>query len=202
MTGIVLAGGHGRRLHRAKCTLLVGGEPLIARVIAQVRPVVDRVTISASLIGPYQAYGLPVVADEYPGRGPLAGMHAAMTSHPDADYLVLAGDMPFVSRRILDRLLTEWTKADAEALVPLDAEGRPQPLQAIYAHCCAATIEQQVHAGQHRVTALLDAVRTRYLDVGPMAGCSFFNVNTPEALQRAQEIAARLSDTGQASEDG
>lgn len=194
MTGIVLAGGAGRRLHPAKCTLSLAGKPLIAHVIASLDPIVDRVVVSATSLRPYQRYDVPVVADCFRDSGPLAGMHAAMKAYADADYLVVAGDMPFVSQRVLRRLLAEWERSAFQALVPLDADGRRQPLQAIYAHSCLPAIEQRLRRGERRVGAFLDAVQTHYVDLGALAGRSFFNVNTPAALAQAREIASDLSD--------
>ena len=74
--------------------------------------------------------------------------------------------------------------------------GRPEPLYARYAPALLPILEARLRAGQHAVHELLETVAAAWIDDDALAmlapgGLSFINVNTPEELQRAEELARR-----------
>ncbi|SFJ24375.1 molybdopterin-guanine dinucleotide biosynthesis protein A [Paenibacillus sp. UNC496MF] len=122
VTGILLAGGRSSRMGRNKALLPVGGKPLL-RLAAEAMLALGlrRVVVAcgpaerANEYGPLLA-GLPgeigFAADRFPDSGPLAGLHAALTSMPAPGYgFAMACDMPALSAPLLARLL----RAAAEA---------------------------------------------------------------------------------------
>lgn len=136
---------------------------------------------SAVLVGDpalYQEFGYPVIADRYPGEGPLGGILTAL-DHTPADWnLVVACDMPGLSVEFLKRLLDAAEQCPAQALLPVGPSGRPEPLCAVYHRRSRAGIEAAFQAGERKVTRALAGLPAETLAVGEVA--EFQNVNTPE----------------------
>src|SRR5579859_2029055 len=99
----VLAGGQSSRMGSDKALLNLEGVPLILRATSAAATVCN----SVSLVGDpakYSNLGFPVVADEFEGCGPLAGIEAALRA-TSADWnLILACDMPRLETDILESL--------------------------------------------------------------------------------------------------
>ena len=126
----------------------------------------------------YEEFGYPVIADRYPGQGPLGGIVTAL-HHTAADWnLVVACDMPGLSVEFLKRLFETAERSAAAALVPAGPSGRPEPLCALYHRGALEALESRFQAGQRKVTAALAGLPAEIL---PVAEVSVFqNVNTPE----------------------
>ena len=107
-------------------------------------------------------------------------------------------DLPFVTADLFRRLLALRQEAVPDAIVPLQSDGIPQPLCALYRTAtCLQLARQAIAAGAHSPRALLDQVATRYVEFQtladlPRAAHFFFNVNTPENFAEAQVIAAQI----------
>jgi molybdopterin-guanine dinucleotide biosynthesis protein A len=147
------------------------------------RYVADTVAAAAgkvTLVGNPERYGFlgyPVLADRYPGEGPLGGILTALT-HTFEDWnLVLACDMPAVSCEFLTSLIEAAEAADADALTPAGPSGRPEPLCAVYHRRVLTHFEQVFTRGERKMSLALAAVHTAVLPV-PETG-QFENVNTP-----------------------
>lgn len=146
----------------------------VARIVAEAAG-------TAVLIGDpaqYAAFPYPVVADRYPGEGPLGGILTALRHTSDDWNLVVACDMPGLSATFLTRILEMAEQRGADALMPVGPSGRPEPLCAVYHRRALQPLEAEFQAGQRKVTAALAAIRTERLPVGEVA--MFHNVNTPE----------------------
>ncbi len=78
VSAIILAGGQSRRMGRDKAFIEFKGVPLIAHVIERVRHVSNDVLIVANDADAFVRFGLPVVADVYPGKGSLGGIFSGL----------------------------------------------------------------------------------------------------------------------------
>jgi len=175
--GFVLAGGRSSRMGRDKALLSFQGCRLVQFVAAQAREAVDQVTLVGE-ISRYANLGYPVIEDILPGRGPLSGVHAALTK-TDAEWnLILACDMPQVGRTFLEQLMTRAEASPASAVIPVGPDDRPQPLCAVYHRRCGSEIAQALERRVHKVTEALAALEIDFWPV-PHAD-NFHNVNTPE----------------------
>lgn len=175
--GYVLAGGRSSRMGTDKALLPYRGLTLIEHAAARVR----RAAGSVSIVGPparYRHLGFRTVADLYPGAGPLAGIHAALTDSADDWNLVLACDLPAVPDEFLSLLLAHAEASGADCSVPLTDGLRPQPLCAVYHRRCASRAAAALAAGRRKMTAWLEELRVEWL---PAAEPGWFvNANTPE----------------------
>lgn len=173
----MLIGGRSSRMGRDKALLPFQGCTLAKWIAAAVAQSAG----TATLIGSpelYSGIGYPVIPDLFPGEGPLGGILTALR-HSNAEWnLIVACDMPEVNSALFTRLLDAAKQCEADALLPVTAEGRPQPLCAVYRCASLAALETAFSAGTRKVTAALASVRCLRL---PMEEVSQFqNVNTPE----------------------
>jgi molybdopterin-guanine dinucleotide biosynthesis protein A len=186
--GFVLAGGKSSRLGSDKAFLKLGGRTLLERAIEVMREACDEVAVVGDA-AKFSNYGI-AVPDRYPGCGPLAGIHAALL-HSSAELnLIMAVDMPFVSRELLTFLLITAAASEAMVVVPR-VGGRSQPLCAVYRRPFAALAEEALRTGKYKIDASFDGVAVRVIGEEELgrAGFSermFFNVNTTDDLRAAQ----------------
>ena len=187
--GFILVGGASRRMGQDKAQLRLGPETMLKRVADRLSPV----TSSVTLVGSPQAEGnsLPTVPDVYEKWGALGGIHAALSAAKTDWSIVIACDLPFVTRDLFERLKS-LAGESVDAIVPLQPDGRPQPVCALYRRkTCLPEIERLVSAGEHTLRALLANVRTRFVQFGELADLPgaenfFLNLNTPEDYECAK----------------
>lgn len=136
MNALVLAGGKSRRMGTDKAAVEIDGQRMLDRVFALATEFCDSCRVSVrpdQMDDPLRARFNPL-PDTRPGEGPLAGVLAAFESDPKADWLVLACDMPGLTRDAL-QLLTEAASqhntAPAVALASPDSS-LPEPLCAVW----------------------------------------------------------------------
>lgn len=174
----ILAGGKSSRMGRDKALLSLEGARFIDRLAWEFAPCGD-VFISAANPGDYADAGLPVVADENRGIGPIEGIHQALLRAGRDCVFVCATDMPFLKKEAAD-YLAEFVSSDHDAWVFTSA-GRVQPLCAIYRKAALPAIEALIAQGRYKLTALLSSVRTKYvrLEDSRFDSRLLDNINTP-----------------------
>lgn len=196
VSGVVLAGGRSRRLGRDKAVEPFLGQPLVRRVIDRLAQVTQEIVVVVADAARGQALPLEpihrVALDRYPDGGSLGGIFSGLTAarHPWA--LVVSCDMPFLNPGLLRHMLS--LREDADAVVPV-VDGRPEPTHALYSRACLPHIEARLQAGELKISGFFDQVRVKYLQEAEAQrfdpeGLSFFNVNTPEDLERALALAS------------
>lgn len=195
VAGAIIAGGPAKRLGGvSKPFLTVGGRTIAARQLELFGAAgLARVFVIANDPAPWAALGVDVRPDLVGGAGPLGGIHAALTAADDCDAVIcVAGDLPFVTPALLAALRERAPQADAVA--PRSTRGI-EPLCARYARALLPAIDQRVRAGDLAVHELLEGRAVDWIAGPDLATLdpdrrSFFNVNTPEDLARADAMAA------------
>ena len=203
ITGFGLAGGQSRRMGRAKALIPWDSGTLLSHAVANLEKVASRVFI----VGGLEADDLPapLLQDKYPGRGPLAGIHAAL-AHTSTDWnFVLALDLPLVTSDLL-RFIVRESRDEGEVAVVPRTGGRLQPLCALFHRSLLPEIQGALNHGQLSIHRLLERLNTgimnensgvRTITEADLAARGFqpemlTNVNTPEDLERVTQIASRL----------
>ena len=135
--------------------------------------------------------GLRHHPDVIPGLGALGGILTAVRTAP-APVVVVAWDMPFVPASLIAELADHLTHADA--VVP-ESEGPRglEPLCAAYGPSVVPAIDRALARNDRRAISFHDDVVLQRLPLSEVARHGppsriFFNVNTPEDLQRAEEL--------------
>jgi molybdopterin-guanine dinucleotide biosynthesis protein A len=137
------------------------------------------------------------VPDLNPGWGALGGLHTALAACTSIWAAVVACDLPFVSGDLFRYLST--LREGFDAVVPVQPDGRQQPLCALYrTELCLPVAAELIAAGERKPRALLASVKTRWvpeadLDHLPGAANFFMNINSPRDYTRA--LSAAGSDT-------
>lgn len=182
VSGALLAGGKSRRMQTDKATLTFNGESFFSRGIRALQTVCSDIHIAGDR-SDLVSDGIESYADTFPGSS-LGGLHNALL-HARHDWVcVLPCDLPFPSPRLLRHLLQNRTEADA--IIPRTEHGS-EPLVACYNRRILPIIEQQIDAGEMRLTSLLDRLSVHYLDPGELpAGWrrALRNLNSPQDLDR------------------
>lgn len=199
ITSIVLAGGKGTRLGKDKLLELVGDRPLLQRVIDSLSSISERilvVTAQGQNLPAIQATQTTVasVSDIYPGKGALGGIYTGLTATNSQYSLVVAADMPFLNPDLLQHLVGVATGFD---VVMPRINGEIEPLHAVYSRDCLPAIQEQIERNQLQIRVFLEQVRVRYMELAEIdrfdpSHLSFFNVNTPDDLEKAKDIAAEI----------
>lgn len=202
IAGVILAGGLARRMGGGdKALLPLGGQPLLARVIARLRPQVEEVVLNANGDpARFAQFGLPVVADTVEGfAGPLAGVLAGMRWAAARGYSHVAsaaGDTPFFPADLVARLREAAESAGQP--IALAATNDPErglsehPTFGLWPVDLADNLEEALTVGSLRKvivwTSRHGAARAVFDDAGAYP---FFNVNTPEDMAAAERILRR-----------
>ncbi len=140
--------------------------------------------------GPVENPGVAIVADELPGRGPLAGISAALARTRTEFNLILSCDLPWMEAAFLRFLCRRAFKGGAEVTLPVSRGGGDEPLCAVYRRRALWAIRTTLVAGQNQVSRSFAKVRVERLPWPEIARAGFparifDNMNTPEDYQAA-----------------
>lgn len=191
VTAFILAGGKSTRMGTDKAFVTLNGHTLLERMLLLARSVCTSVSIVGQR-GQFEDFA-PVVEDIFPGRGPLAGIHAALRSSKTDLNLILAVDNPFLSTKFLKLLITRSRSSRASVTIARTSNGW-QPLCAVYRREFADLAEEALRAGRYRIDALFNPTTTHIIGEDELReqGFSpelFLNLNTPEELSDAGNVA-------------
>lgn len=199
---IVLAGGKATRLGKNKLQEVVGGRPLLQRVLDSLIPVSRQilvVTAQGQAIPAIQTSQTAVatVPDVYPGKGALGAIYTGLSAMDSDHGLVVAADMPFLNSHLLRHLVS--LSKDFDVVMPR-VGGEIEPLHAVYSRVCLPAIHEQLERNQLQIRVFLERVRVRYIEEAEIDSfdprhLSFYNVNTPRELQEARDIAAGMAQS-------
>lgn len=193
--GLVLAGGHSRRMQRDKAVLPYAGRTQLQRALELLASRVRRsfVSVRADQRTEPSRSGHALIVDLAPGLGPIGGIQAALHAHPQCAWLVLACDLPFLTETTLDHLLARRDPRRLATAYRSSHDGLPEPMCAIFEPACRAPIDQWIDAGQRCPREWLAASDALLLE--PLESQALENINTPEqyasALQQLQPAAPR-----------
>ena len=183
ITGIVLAGGQGRRMGGTDKGLIdVGGSPLVLRVLARLEPQVARVMINANQnVARYEAFGHPVASDLLPEfAGPLAGLQAGMTMATTRYVVTVPCDSPALPLDLVARLATALALSNASVCVARTGD-RAQPVFALVARAMLPQLTAFLADSGRKIDAWHATVGAIHVDFADEAG-AFRNINTPADL--------------------
>ncbi|MFQ6023014.1 MAG: molybdenum cofactor guanylyltransferase MobA [Acidiferrobacterales bacterium] len=181
ITGVVLAGGKGRRMGGVdKGLVLLNGKPMVVHVLTALRPQVGSVIINANRNrDQYAAFGCEVIPDivgDY--FGPLAGIASAMQA-VDTKYILTAPcDSPLIGDDLAARLYDGLVRERAEISVAHDGE-RMQPVFALLQRDLLSSVVAYLEGGERKIDRWFakHSVATVYFTDRPE---TFLNVNSPE----------------------
>jgi len=194
MTSIILAGGKSLRLGRSKLLETIEGKSLIQWVVDRLAILSTEIIIATAhgeAIPCSSAVRIKTVADVYPGKGPLAGIHSGLTASSSSRAIVVSCDTPFLSVSLLEYMTQ--TLADSDVALPRIGE-MIEPLCAVYSKNCLAPIQELLERDERQIRKLFSMVKVKYVEEEEINSfdtehLSFFNINSQADLGRARKLA-------------
>lgn len=182
ISAAILAGGTATRFDgRMKSKIIIDGKSIISRIISVIRDIFDDLIIVTNVPEEFSDFSFcKIVKDEIPNAGPLGGIHAAMKASSNDAVFVFAGDMPFLDRDIIIKLVDTYKKSDCNALIPV-IEENIEPLHSIYRSSLAGNLGSYLrHDESFAVRDFIKTLNARYLklDGSERNKVAFTNINT------------------------
>ncbi len=180
-----------------KALMQFAGEPLLVRTARLLEPLVSSVTVIGPS-GPYRKFGLHIVPDKIPGRrkvaayqGPLAAIVTALGVTSSPWNLILACDLPYMTREWIELLLSRALQSNAQAFLPRTPGGL-EPLAAVYRRDAYMPLAEAFRKGMRKVTDALAMIPVETFALEDFAGLEYNkmvlkNMNTPEDCELAKE---------------
>ncbi len=168
----ILAGGLSTRMGRDKALLRIGSLSALSLIRRTAREL-----------------NLPIRVirrDVVPRCGPLGGIYTGLTTNRGGAELFLACDMPLVGAPLLRRLIALFEKSGRASFVRL---ARRPGFPCIVPTGDAPRIAKQIARNRLSVRELATALKAAYLDVRRPDSDQLLNINTPEQLRAARELA-------------
>ncbi|MFZ5776323.1 MAG: molybdenum cofactor guanylyltransferase [Thermodesulfobacteriota bacterium] len=190
--GVILAGGKSSRFGSNKALADHDGAPLVQHIAERLAPLFSETLLVTNTPAEYDFLAWPTVADHFQECGPLAGIHAALSTIQASQAFVCGCDMPLVEPALI-RLLCELSSGH-DVVLPWLAAG-PEPLYAVYAKAALPRIEASLAAGERKIVRVLARLRVRrvseteILKVLPDLA-TFHNINHRHDLARLTELLA------------
>ncbi|MPZ88384.1 MAG: NTP transferase domain-containing protein [Nitriliruptorales bacterium] len=167
-----------------KAVLVLDGQRLVDRAVQTLRECCDQVLVASGDGRRLTSLDVEQVADAEPGAGPLGGILAGLERAAHPRVAVVAVDMPEADPGVLRLLAHAWT---GEAVVLPHADGRLQPLHAVWSRACASDLRDLLARGERSVTTVARQLGARVVEPGewaPVAASPRFarNLNVPGDL--------------------
>lgn len=180
---IILAGGQSRRMGTNKALLKLGNQTVIEHIHEALEPLFTEMILVTNEPEEYSFLNIQMTSDHYPGKGPLAGLHAGLQKAKYDHNFVIACDMPFVNKEVITSMFAQSSESDA--VVPKYQESM-HPLFAIYNRSVLPKVKECLEKDQLRMRDLLDRIRVHYYrnDSNPF---TFFNMNQKEEYKQAKK---------------
>ena len=184
ITGIILAGGQGRRMGSVdKGLQALRGKPMVQWVLERYTPQVDEVLINANQnIEQYQTLGYTVVADDIGGyAGPLAGLHRGLTAAKHALVATVPCDSPFLPLDLIARLYAALDEQQAELAVARTGD-QPHPVFCLTRKSVLPGLTAFLQGGGRKIDAWYAALTVADVRFDDEAE-AFSNINTVDELR-------------------
>lgn len=189
VTGIILAGGKSSRMGAEKGLQELCGKPLIHYAIEALSGLCNTIIISSSS-DVFNPLGYKVVADVFPGIGPMGGIYSTLKQSNTEENLVLSCDLPFVSAELMSFIL-ENSKG-YEVAVPWLGDQHYEPLCGYYDLSVMDLISAYIQSNNYKLPDLFNEININRLVINNRLGFYnenlFLNVNSKHDLAIAENL--------------
>ena len=197
-TGVILAGGENARFSGEQKTLMkIGSIRILDRIFEVMTAVFDDIILVTNTPEHYLEWDATIVTDLLPIRSSLTGIHTGLF-YTRTDYAFFtAGDTPFLKKEMVAAVV-DGISPGIDIVMPETAQGR-EPLCAVYARNCLELARHNVENGRLKIMRTFRKKNIKVISEKTARKAdprllSFFNVNTPEDLQRAEAIARETGE--------
>ena len=183
VTGVILAGGQGRRMGGVdKGLKVLRGKPMVAWVLERFAPQIEEVLINANQnLERYAALGHRVIPDEIAGyAGPLAGLHRGLTEAAYALVATVPCDSPFLPSDLIQRLRGAIYNTESDVAVAKTAD-QPHPVFCLCRKSVLPGLTKFLAGGGRKIDAWYASLKVVEVAFDDNPG-AFSNINTEEEL--------------------
>lgn len=189
ISGVILAGGENRRFGgNIKAKSLVGGKRIIDRILNITCGIFDEIIIVTNTPEEFSDLkNCKIVGDYFKETGPLGGIHSGMVNSSKEAVFVFAGDMPYLSHKLIMRQIGAYNSKPSDAVIPEWTRGI-EPLHAIYRRSLADKLEEHLNSSKdYNIRVFLNKIGfTLYKpEVNADVIRAFTNINTPADVKDA-----------------
>ncbi|MHB1126493.1 MAG: molybdenum cofactor guanylyltransferase [Bacillota bacterium] len=190
-TGIILSGGKNTRMGVNKAFLDLGQGKIIEGTVKKLKGLFPEVIIVTNDHQHYRYLDTKIISDIIPGMGPLSGIHAGLEASKTHINFIIACDLPFMETELVRYMVGQAPGYDV--VVPQMGDYL-QPLHAVYCKTCLPPISRCLQQGISKVIAFYHQIRIKYIGETQLEkfchpNLNFYNVNTPDELSKAVEMA-------------
>jgi len=177
--GVILAGGKSSRFGSNKALAMVNGKPMISHAMQTFERLFPEHLLITNSPEEYSFTAWDTSPDIYPGAGPLAGIHAALSRVTSEKIFVVGCDMPFLNAEVIHFICDQYDGSDI--IVPETKHGL-EPLHGLYNKSCLGPISNNLQAGQRRIYQFIKEMQTHIVPWQDLATIdpdqtSFRNIN-------------------------
>lgn len=189
--GLVLAGGESRRMGQDKALLKHGGNSQLSHVATILATMTERVFVSTRAEQQHEPERsrFELIVDRYDNMGPVAGILSAMEDFADADWLVVACDLPNIDTSTLQFLVSNRGRNNPFTAFRSSYDELPEPLCALYSAGSRGIIKRYIAEGLVCPRKMLIRSDTHLLDQPRPSALD--NINTPDDLEKSVLRASR-----------
>ncbi|HIJ57920.1 MAG TPA: molybdenum cofactor guanylyltransferase [Deltaproteobacteria bacterium] len=191
-TGVILAGGLNQRFSgREKALIRFGETRIIERIFAVLANLFEEIILVTNSPINYTEWDAMIATDIIPVRSALTGIHAGLFYASNDYAFICAGDTPFLNEAVI-RILLSAMDPRWDVILPETSEGL-EPLCAVYSKQMLSTIEGNLGKNRFKISQSFRKGRIKKIKESVLREkdpelLTFFNVNTPEDLDRALKI--------------
>ena len=191
-SAVILSGGLNSRMGgRNKAFLNIGGTLILDRILNTLEQIFSDIILVTRQPDLYDKWNIRVVEDIFDVRSSLTGIHAGLVNASQEHAFFIACDTPFLKKELADKLLNTL-KPDIDIIVPV-IDDHYEPLCAIYSKRCIPFIEEQLNTNKFKIIKFFDNMKVKTLSKKLLAKSdpeliSFFNENTPQALEKSRSL--------------
>lgn len=187
ITGVILAGGKSSRMGVNKSFLKLSNQTIIERIVELMKSIFTDVIVITNTPDEYRFLNLPLYEDIYKWKGPLAGIHSALTHSKTEKIFVLSCDVPLMTKEMIEYIVEYKTD---KPVVYCEAGGYHQPLVAIYSKIILGEIEKIISNNETNDKSFhkfLKSVNSEIIYPEKLSFYKdelFFNLNNPEDYEK------------------
>ncbi|GAB6904453.1 Molybdenum cofactor guanylyltransferase [Desulfosarcina cetonica] len=191
-TGVILAGGLSKRFGgRNKAFIRIGGQRNIDRLMNVYAKLFDQIILVTNDPAAYMDVDALIVTDHYTQRSSLNGVYAGLFAARHEYAFFAACDAPFVKPEMI-ALVLDQIDGKADLIVPSTDSGY-EPMFAVYRKTCLPAMVWQLERDLLKIKGLFRKVRVKAVAEGDLRTVdpelvSFFNMNTPDDLVKAEAL--------------
>lgn len=183
---VILAGGKSSRMGTDKALLEIDGKNFIKQLSEELSCFEEKL-IARGTNSEIADISWPAIPDIYPERGPIGGLHAALSRCESEALFCVSCDMPLIKSSLV-KYICDFMQEEYDAVITQTEDGRIHPLCAVYRKSAADIFEQQMIMGNNRLMSACDRMRAKYVTIDFEEGAQqLFNVNTPKDYLELQK---------------